>query len=106
MTPKTLEQMAEEYARDTGEALIPNLARSRNGYLAGAKAALSLPEVRAMREALEKITTRGYPCPACDLGYDGDDCTCFDQMDETKDKVAGGREALAAFDRLLEGGEK
>jgi hypothetical protein len=46
-------------------------------------------------KALEKICERGAPCLACDLGYENEYCLCFDEIDKTRRKILGGKEALA-----------
>lgn len=54
--PKTLGQMAEEWRADAGLTQNTDGAIAyETGFLAGAQAALSLPEVVGMRETLDRI---------------------------------------------------
>jgi len=52
---------------------------------------------RGLVEAAQRCTDRGYPCSHCDLGYDEECCSCFDSIADSRENVAGLKEALAAF---------
>jgi hypothetical protein len=75
-----LEQMAEDY---TDQFALDEVACP--AYLAGAQAALALPEVVDMREALERLRFSCIIDP------------------NSQSAIEGARDALAAFDQLLRG---
>lgn len=99
MTPKTLEQIAQEYVLDVaidqhgyvapfGEDVIYTSGGIEAAFLAGAKAALNLPEVLALVDAA-KLGLENTSSDFC-AHFGAPDCAWCRPFNE----------ALAAFDRL------
>ena len=75
MNPKKLEEMAEDYYKKSGWVPTENAVMN---FEAGVKAALNLPEVKAMREALEFYKEHADCADTCRSRGDGwlTRCSC------------------------------
>lgn len=109
-----------EQERDQARAALERIAGGTQAYGDNVYAGVGLldPRVRIARAALAQLpqaaeraklldavvatarrcAERGYPCSHCDLGYEDDACSCFDQMAETKERVSGLQQTIAALD--------
>lgn len=102
MTPKTLERMAEEALwKYTAGGTPYEEEHFKQGYLAGARAALASPEVRAMREAFANALS--YLHWNADA-LSGDDLIGDGRLTARyKQQVSEIEQALAAFFAFSEG---